>query len=347
MLGLRDGQIVRPVVEIRNDRLTLLLEGRVVEWPGAPQSGAAEDAAPLPARWVVRLLPNGSAQLVPMRGQEAAAAPPPLAAKESAQVLPPRWSHLLQRPGAGHAWMALLRPTSMPAGEMVSSASRGVASATSTSMPLPTSALVSMGLLDGVSLRDAVRRSGLFAEARLARGELVDLTDIKLALLARLRNRANVPGPERATMSSALDDIEAAQLQTLAASSDGGLALNLVLGFRDAPALSMRWTRDGPQEDPAHPPLRGWTVDMSLHSETWGQLWLQARVEADGRIGLVMWSDREDLCFAAGSQARRLSALLNDAGLRLDGFQVIHGTRRDGGSDATAQPAGSVVDLRA
>ena len=46
-LGLSDCQIVRPTVEVRNERLTLLLDGRVIEWPGGapPRVGAGSPLA--------------------------------------------------------------------------------------------------------------------------------------------------------------------------------------------------------------------------------------------------------------------------------------------------------------
>ena len=125
-LGLSDGQIVRPTVEVRNERLTLLLDGRVIEWPGGapPRVGAGSPLAM--TAWMVRLLANGSAQLLPVRGREAAPEPPVPAAglprsdtpgaaaapppqPSGPPGLPPRWAQLLVRPATLAAWTAAQR----------------------------------------------------------------------------------------------------------------------------------------------------------------------------------------------------------------------------------------------
>lgn len=362
-LGLSDGQIVRPTVEVRNERLTLLLDGRVIEWPGGmPPRGSA--GSPLATMaWMVRLLANGSAQLLPLRGREATAEPPVQAAglpssdPPDAAVarapqaseppgLPARWASLLARPGTLAAWTAALRP--MASGSLApapaATASAAAAAPPGMALLLP---LISMGLLDGVALRDAVRRSGLFAESRLARGERADLSDVKLALLARLHAAQADGRPAPAALASALEDVRAAQLQSLAASADGSVVLNLALGFRDAPPLSVRLARDPPPAEGGPSARGGWTVDIHSQSDAWGPLWLQTRVEADGRIGLMMWAEREAVCEAARADVERLSGLLGDEGLRLERFQVIHGSRRDPSPAQASARAGAVLDLRA
>ena len=85
-------------------------------------------------------------------------------------------------------------------------------------------------------------------------------------------------------------------------------------------------------------------MDIHSHSDVWGPLWLQTRVETDGRIGLVMWAEREDVCEAARADVGRLVGLLGDEGVRLGRFQVSRGPRRD---QAAAASAGAMLDLRA
>jgi hypothetical protein len=397
LLGLHDGQIVRPTIEVRNDRLQLLLDGRVVEWPGsaAPRASASVSSW-LATAWVVRLLANGSAQLLPWRGQESAAAavqtrapasqpgtasaPPPsdAAASTTARGLSAaaelaqwrmHWAPLLVRSDAWTAWRTALQgmPQHTPGAAMAPASAAGTgagpgaptsqpqsqpqallqAKSLATTSPAPAVPLPSMALLDPVSLREAVRRSGLFVESRLARGALVDDSDVKIALLARLSSAVPVAGPDRAAMSAALDDIAAAQLQSLAASLDGSALMQLVLGFRDAPAVSMRLARDPDPDQGTSRKAQGWTVDIQSRSDKWGSLWLQTRIEPDGRIGLMMWCEREDVCTASRADARRLANLLLEEGLRLERFQVILGPRQDNASGANVAETGNVLDLQA
>ena len=245
------------------------------------------------------------------------------------------------------AWMAALRAVPLQLG---SSAPALAAQASSTVATSPTAVpllpTTSLGLLDGVSLREAVRRSGLFAEARLARGERVDLSDVKLALLARLRS-AEVASGSTAALVSALEDMEAAQVQSLVAGAEGGAVAHLALGFRDAAPVTLRLARDPPEEGRGAESEIGWTVDIHSSSEAWGPLWLQTRVGGDGRVGIVMWAEREDVCAAARADAERLSLLLQGEGLQLDRIQVVHGARRDLAAEPTGAQAGSLLDLRA
>jgi hypothetical protein len=378
-LGLREGQIVRPTLEVRNERLMLLLDGRLVEWPGGAATRFAAGSSPVPLGWLVRLLANGSAQLVPMRGREASSPlfpPLPPSPLSQASVTPPsthaegtrnpsavttatvvapepgkapaRWAHLMARPGPWMAWMAALRavPLSLsPSASALAARASSTVATPSTVVPLlPTT---SLGLLDGVSLREAVRRSGLFAEARLARGERVDLSDVKLALFARLRSAEAASGSTAAALVSALEDIEAAQVQALVAGAEGGAVVHLALGFRDASPVTLRLARDPPEEGRSAESEISWTVDIHSRSEAWGPLWLQTRVAGDGRVGIVMWAEREDVCAAARADAERLSLLLQGEGLQLDRIQVVHGARRDLAAEPTGAQAGSLLDLRA
>lgn len=341
-LGLADGQVVRPTSEVRNERLVLVLDGRLVEWPVSAQARPAV----LPVAWQVRLLANGSAQLLPLPMRDgsasAAAAAQPLAAALTGGVLagervPDRIARLLVRPSGWGAWIALL------AGPPRSSATAGSASAVIPGLRLP-----SLGLLDAHTLREAIGRSGLFAESALASASQALIAgDVKLALqaLGRRLGAATAAGTQ---VSEAVDDIEAAQLQSLASRVDGGLSLSLVLGFRDAAPVALKFVQDAPGEGrQAGDDRRGWSVDIHTRSERWGPLWLHTRIEVDERVSLVMWAEREDLCAAARGDSNRLAEILAEQGLRLERFQVIFGPRADPCESARTPAAGAVLDLRA
>ena len=109
-LGLADGQVVRPTVEVRNERLVLVLDGRLIEWPASTQARAAA----MPVAWQVRLLASGSAQLLPLLTREgsvsAPSVPQPLTAALAREVLtaeriPDRIACLLVRPAGWGAWL--------------------------------------------------------------------------------------------------------------------------------------------------------------------------------------------------------------------------------------------------
>jgi hypothetical protein len=399
-LGLSDGQVVRPTVEVRNERLVLVLDGRVVEWPASAQARPAVQAV----AWQVRLLANGSAQLIPLSARDGSTSMPasaqPLAAvltreASAGERVPDRIARLLVRPTAWGPWLSVLggspraasspapqtpvsqtpvpqTPVPQTAGGRAAPQSTGVSAALPSPRPAPAGApavalagggaaaaspgpatvpglrLPSMGLLDAQGLREAIGRSGLFAEAMLASSSPAAVAgDVKLALQAWWR-RLGTTSPAAAQVSEALDDIEAAQLQSLSSRADGGLTLSLVLGFRDAAPVSLRIARDSPEpERAAGDDRRGWSVDIHTLSERWGPLWLHTRIEADERVALMMWAEREDLCAAARGDAARLAQILAEQGLRLERFQVIAGPRVDTPGRRPPPAAGAVLDLKA
>lgn len=339
-LGLADGQVVRPTVEVRNERLVLVLDGRLIEWPASARAHPAAQAV----AWEVRLLASGSAQLLPLPPREGATTPAPsppasalaaVLAREAdpTERIPDRLARLLARPADVRAWLAVLT---------------SAAAATSSAGPtLPGVRLPSMGGLDAQALRLAIARSGLFAESALSSGAGAGVAgDVKFALQSLLR-RLGTSNPAAAQVAEAVEDIEAAQVQALSARADGGVLLHLVLGFRDAAPVVLRIVRDGGEGGPGTPPdRRGWSVDIHTRSDRWGPLWLHTRIEPDERVALVMWAERDDLCVAARRDTARLAAILAEQGLHLERLQVIHGARVDV-RDADAARTGTVLDLKA
>jgi hypothetical protein len=341
-LGLREGQIVRPAVEVRGHALALVLQGREIDVGQAWRPLAGQ-----PLALQVRLMADGSAQLRPPAplpaSLEAAAAQPASqpgaaqsAAGQPAALLADRLTQLLWRPSHLAGWLSLLQSS-----ELRGRAAAGGPAADTT---LLQAILPRMGALTGFALRAAVLRSGLFGESSLARaGEAPVLPDLK----ALLRDWQDGLGEDQAELRTrigeAVDDIEAAQLQSVENAQPRELQLNLALGFADAPPLRLQIAREGSERDESG---AAWTVNVRSRSERWGELSLQTRIFAQGTIELTMWAERERVCSLAREGARRLADELATAGLRLAGFQVLHGLRpvTDAGDEA---PAGRLLDLRA
>ena len=336
-LGLREGQVVRPAVEVRGQGLTLVLQGREMELGQAWRPLAGQ-----PVALQVRLLADGSAQLrppvpLPMSADPAPTASGPVGAA-SAPLVADRLTQLLWRPAQLTGWLSLLQSPELRA--------RAAVPGLPIDAGMLQALLPQMGALTGYALRAAVLRSGLFGERSLARaGDGPVLPDLKALLLAWQAGLGEDQADLRVRLGEAIDDIEAAQLQALEAPSSRETppALTLALGFADAPPLRLQIAREGGEQADAG---GCWTVNVHSRSERWGELSLQTRIFPDGMIELTMWADRERVCALARDGARRLADELATAGLRLSGFQVVHGLRPGAGPDAEA-PAGRLLDLRA
>jgi len=344
-LGLREGQIVRPAVEVRGQALALVLQGREIDVGQAWRPLAGQ-----PLALQVRLMADGSAQLRPPAplpaSLEAAAAQPasqPAAAQPAAgqpaapaALLADRLTQLLWRPSHLAGWLSLLQSSELRG--------RAAAAGPAADAAILQAILPRMGALTGFALRAAVLRSGLFGESSLARaGDAPVLPDLKALLRAWQDGLGEDQAELRARIGEAVDDIEAAQLQSVENAQPRELQLTLALGFADAPPLQLQIAREGGERDDSG---AAWTVNVRSRSERWGELSLQTRIFAQGTIELTMWAERERVCSLAREGARRLADELATAGLRLAGFQVLHGLRpvADAGDEA---PAGRLLDLRA
>ena len=114
-LGLRDGQVVRPLVEARDGQLQLLLQGLAIAVP--PQLRLA---AGVRMPWQVRLDANGRATLVPVDEDTLGTLVPAESGRETptqriAQTTAGRLEQLALRPPAMSSLAALMQPGALAA----------------------------------------------------------------------------------------------------------------------------------------------------------------------------------------------------------------------------------------
>lgn len=336
-LGLHDGQIVRPTVEVRATEVKLVLQGRLIDAPAGLRLVPGETQ---PLR--VQMLPNGQAVLHPVAAPadtvQIAAASAPLATLQ-------RVERLAYRPPVMEALLHLLRP--------------GVLQGMLQTAPQPEAGewvqrllklRPNLAQLTPAALRDAVLRSGWLTEAMLSHGRGADAADgdSKLLLRQLLRSWTDAPAALRSQISEAIDDIEAGQLRgarsgVLAEAAVGReLVFALAVPFADADPVSIRMYREGRSEGEGKPVL---TVHLHSRSSELGELWLQTRI-ADTQVDLVMWAVREDVVRRAEQDSGGLARALAEAGLLLTGLQVIHGPRTPDAADDAPPAPGRLVDLQ-
>lgn len=213
---------------------------------------------------------------------------------------------------------------------------------------------LSMGQLDVQSLAQAINRAVLGAlgpESRVLRG-LPALAEDPKQLLRRLIQALSREGDGEdggasdsvQTLSRALDDIEASQVQTAQAQAQKELMINLMLPFVDADPIELQFRRAPRQEGEDPPPL---TVNVHSRSQDLGEVWLKTQLPGLERVDLTMWALREGVVQQARARSGELAAQLSGAGLTLQSFQVIHGARPLAGVDWVPSGRGLVIDVRA
>jgi hypothetical protein len=322
-LGLRDGQMVKPTIEVRQEQLKMVIFNRLFDLPPGLRAQVGDVLS-----MQVQVLANGSAQLRTLAPVKSGPIEEPPAALTAARV-----DQLSVRPQSGLlGWLKLFEPGFFKQLQAQLSPSPDAVTA---QRPFPR-----MGTLDGPSLKLALLRSGLFTESRLLGGASDAGQDLKLMLRDWMR-RLTANSPLGKILSGAVDDIESAQLHALDANS-GREGLALVLGFADAPPVHVQIQREGGRQAPKDAP---WLVNIHSDSEQWGPLWLQVKVLAEQRVGLTMWAERETIYRSAQSRAESLAQEMREADLDLVAFRVIHGRRTD--EPEAAPPQGRLVDFKA
>ncbi|MEY5027766.1 MAG: hypothetical protein RLZ63_81 [Pseudomonadota bacterium] len=324
-LGLRDDQIVRPLVTVQNEALKLHLLGMTFD---APPNIPLKEGSTLTLR--VQMLANGGAILKPLEA----------AVQAAATVSPARIDRLLLMPNSLNALLQALRPASLL--QMLAPAAAALPQV-SQALELVQRTRPSMQTLDGAALKRAILNSGFLGEVLLAQKQ-VDPTDLKF-LLRQLIEKLG-PGHEASAskLDELLDDMEAFQVQTLQVDSGRAVPLHVVLSFRDAPPVEVSIHRERAGQDAQD---SVWDVDLYMQSDELGGVWLRTRILGIDRVGLTMWMEREEVCALASQRGPLLRDALRQAQLNLIDFQVIHGARPDRVDTPSAPKSGSLIDCEA
>ena len=318
-LGLRDGQVVKGLVEANGESLKLVLNGLAFELPAA--SSLARGDSPLfravqsPGGWLLKPLP------IPNGLSAAPGLAPGTVSTMTAMLL---------RPLEATGWMQLLSDS----GLAKALAKTPEFFAWRKSRP-------SMARLGAAELREAVAGSGLFAESALTQGRAPAAHDLKLALQSLLKATAGDPLLNE-PVDRALKDIESSQLQAVQAQSQRELLLNLVIPFADANPVRLSFSRPAPSREEPDPPF---TVSVHTRNEHLGEVWLKTAVSGQNKIDMTMWAAQPEVATAAHQNAHALAHELENAGLEMNSFVIYNGPRPNTPQDTA--PPGSIVNVAA
>jgi len=207
---------------------------------------------------------------------------------------------------------------------------------------------LSMGQLQPLGLRKALAPYFRSVESQLSQRQKVEdeprsLIRELLSSLGEEDTGASVNGLSE-DLHKALNELEAAQLQSAIDLNRGELNLRLMLPFSDADPVELHFQRPPRQPGDENPPL---SVDIHSQSRRLGEVWLHTLIKAGHQVELTMWALREEVAQQARTHATELVMELGAAGLELQQFQIYNSPRP--GIDA-ARPApqrGLVVDALA
>jgi hypothetical protein len=340
-LGLHDGQVVQAVVTLHQDQLKLAMNEHVFNLPLSPYIKEG-DLAQLRAqmlpngKWILQLLHTGTYAGL-QTSQAAQAALAAQTAQAATQVLgTSRFNALLVQPEGFANWVNLLRP-----GILEALLPAGVASELKERIKAQR---LTMANLQPMALRRFVLRHAKSSEAELAQAQEVrDDEKMLLRLLMTERHRMGAieEGEAQDTLKHALDEVEAAQLQTVKDWRNGDLNLSFVIPFTDADPLEMQFEKKGDKPGQPKNPL---VVNMHTNSRVLGEVWLKTSISDKSNVNLTMWALRSDIAAQAKENASELTYELESAGLTLGHFQVYNAPRPDAVQRREVPKHGVLID---
>ena len=310
LLGLRAGETINAVVTQRQDGNVLLVGKQQLPLP---------DRMNLPPGQVSLLVRVISGQPVLALTDPALAAQ--VAAAHQRTDSDGRFSRLLNHIGSFHL-SRLFSPGHLPA--LAAQAGgpemqRGLASL-----------LLDSGKLDSTVLRQMVQNMGLFGEhqASLNPGQAAPgLKSMMLALRALMQARQM----ETTSLSGAIDEIEARQIDSLAQQAAGRSHYSWVIPFADQhPVFIELEHHDGSEADGTEG-QESWTVDLDVGLTETVSMAANVRISHEGVLVLRLWLPEPTFYRLAEAGKTELEAMLSGQGLSLGGL-TIYPVARDAGS---------------
>lgn len=335
-LGLQEGQIVRANVQAREGQLQLGLAGRFFDLPRDLPPGLRLSAGDN-LLFKVQVQADGSITLRPLTPTTPATATAPAAAQG---VWPDRTQQLDMRPPDMALLSQVLRPGVLEGlAQQIASTSPQVALLVDQWLRQR----MGMAQLTPEKLKQLFSRSGWLNEALSAKGRSPEALDLKSTLKQLLGALEKQDADGVHLVKNAIDDIEARQLATAESVGAREWAFSIMLPFRDAEPVALRFSRARRQPGQDAPPF---VIQLHTRNQDLGELWLQTCISHQTDVDMVMWALREDIAIRARAQTPHLAEELESAGLRMTRLQVIHGPAPQDLASWVPPATGSMVDVR-
>lgn len=336
-LGLQEGQVVRANVQAREGGLQMSLGGRFFDLPRDLPPGLRLSAGDS-VLFKVQVQNDGSIVLRPWAGP---AGPAPLAAGPAAAgIWPDRTQQLALRPPDMGLLSQLLRP-----GVLEGLAQQVASSAPQLALVVDQWLRQRMGMaqLTPEKLRQLFSRSGWMNEALSAQKRGPEGPDLKSVLKQLLGVLEKQDADSVHLVKNAIDDIESRQMAAAESLNAREWAFSIMLPFRDAEPVAMRFSKQRQQPGQEAPPF---VIQLHTRNKDLGELWLQTCISQQTEVDMVMWAVRKDIAARAKAQASLLSEELESAGLHMTRLQVIHGAAPQDLASWVPPDTGSMVDVR-
>lgn len=344
-LGLRDGQIVQAVAEVRDQRVRLWLKDFSFE---LPNGWVLKDGDKPFLRvsnnnggwgFLIQAYPNGQAPATQMNAGLGMQHPTGLngswlAAQNTNLGL------LLTQPTGFESFTRLL--------DRLGVTSWGGQNDVNDLLRRLMQQRMSMAQINPMSLKRVVSSQARSLESQLAQGNSAvdDPKSLIRQILGKLEEETveGVNKEDRRELESAARELESAQAQSAQKWLNGELSLHVVLPFVDHEPVDLHFRRPARHANQEEPPL---TVDIHSRSRLLGEIWLNTTISQGSGVDLVMWALRGEVAEMARQRASELGLELGAAGLTLQSFQIFNAARPLVRASEASGTRGSVIDTQA
>lgn len=145
-------------------------------------------------------------------------------------------------------------------------------------------------------------------------------------------------------LEAAVRELESAQVQSAQKWLAGELSLHVVLPFVDAEPIDLHFQRPARKRGQEEQPL---SVDIHSRSRMLGEIWLNTVISHANTVDLVMWALRGDVAELARKRSVELGLELGSAGLQLNSFQIFNAPRPLVCASEASGTRGLVIDTHA
>lgn len=316
ILGLRAGETINAVVAQRQDGNVLLIGKQQLPLP---------DRMNLPAGQVALLVRVVAGQTV------LALTDPTLAAQVAAGAkrtdADARFTRLLNHVGSFH-----LARTLSP-GILTGLTEQSGAPQMQRSLA---ALLLDSRQLSGGRIRSAVEAAGLFAEHQASLNPQQGAPGLK-SLLIGLRALMQSRQMETTSISGAIDEIEARQLDSLAQQTSGRTHYSWVLPFADQYPVYIELEHQQMAENEDGMAQSVWNVDLEIGLSPSVAMTANVRVDQDGGLGLRLWLPDPSFYSMAEAGRGQLEDMIASQGLSLTGL-TVYPVARDAGTVDDSRP---------
>ena len=344
-LGLRDGQIVQGVVEVRDQRVRMWVKDFFFE---LPNGWVLKDGDKPFLR--VNHSPSGWGFLIQAYPPGQTSTTTPAAASFGLQHSLDA-AAMASRP-ASTLGMLLTQPAGFAAfSKILADMNVGLWSGQGGLQQMVQRLMQqrsSMAQMNPSMLKKAVMGQARSIENSLlqAQSRADDPKSVVKQLLALLQQSSTegIHQEQVRELEAAVRELESAQVQSAQKWLSGELSLHVVLPFVDAEPVDLHFQRPSRKPGQEEQPL---SVDIHSRSRLLGEIWLNTVISKTTSVDLVMWALRSEVVELARQRSADLGLELGAAGLQLHSFQIFNAPRPLVRASEASGTRGSVIDARA